>query len=216
MDADQKENELSHWFSTYGLITAERILGKYSIVLPQETLLSAIKDPASFYHRILQVPLKNVLNGIVLQQAHDYHVYAQKLFIDYLLSGDSAADENSQGASTRERMEEERLNLITLGKEFHQQQLDQDSLIAASQAYLIKVTKEWNEAEEGAVFHEHLETYLQQAKEMNAQARMFRSRFYNAIIRVTELIKLMPNYRIDEAQDLVNREPLYFDKTIGD
>ena len=90
MDGEKADNELSQWFSTYGVITAERILGNYKINLAHTDLVGAIKSPFSFYHRLLQVPLKNVLNGIVLQQANDYHIYAQKLFIDYLLSGESA------------------------------------------------------------------------------------------------------------------------------
>ena len=40
---------------------------------------------------------------------------------------------------------------------------------------------------------------------------------YNACTMTsTELIKLLPDYKIDPEQDAVNREPLYFDKSIGD
>ena len=119
----------SQWFSTYGVITAERILGTYHIILAQTDLLAGIKNPHSFYHQMVQIPLKNVLNGIILQQANDYHIYVQKLFIDYLLSGESAKSEESQGAHTRESLESERKQLVSLGEEFNKKQLAHDSLI---------------------------------------------------------------------------------------
>src|SRR5690606_37160436 len=102
-----------------GVITAERMLNRYQIRLQSTELLIAIKSPVSFYHRLLQVPLRNVLNGIIMQQAYDYHVYAQKLFIDYLLSGESGKDEEAQGALTRDAIENERKQLVILGGEFN-------------------------------------------------------------------------------------------------
>ena len=86
MAEERTENELSIWLSTYGLITAERILERYGIHLQHEDLLSAIKNPKNFYHQLLRIPLKNVFNGIILQQAQDYQSYGQKIFIDYLMS----------------------------------------------------------------------------------------------------------------------------------
>lgn len=151
MDAELIDNDLGKWFSTYGFITAERILSKFHISLPQEDLLDAIKSPNSFYHKILSIPIKNVLNGIVLQQANDYHVYVQKLFIDYLLSGESGKDAGSQGASVREQIEEERSKLLILGEEYHQKKVEHDALIASSQLALINITKSWNKEFEAAM-----------------------------------------------------------------
>ena len=94
MSDEKLENDISQWFSTYGVITAERILGRYQIQLPQTELVAAVKNPFSFYHKLVELPIRNVLNGIVLQQANDYHIYVQKLYIDYLLSGETSKDEN--------------------------------------------------------------------------------------------------------------------------
>lgn len=288
MEEQREENDLSKWFSTYGLITAERILGTFHIVLQQDELLMAIKSPFSFYNRILQIPLKNVLTGIVLQQANDYHVYVQKLFIDYLLSGESGKDEASQGASVRENIEEERNALVTLGEEYHKTKLEHDTLIATSQRALIMLTQNWTKALEVAIkrfetsfmraglentknmkqainhgvvhcdlsengpesfvdkineilnvslssdlkvelrehlselvgisnsFDSEMNSFFEKTKEMNGLANSYRTEFYNTILRVTELIKLLPDYKINPQQDQVNREMLYFDKSIGD
>lgn len=292
MDKLENNKDLSQWFSTYGLITAERILGRFNVHLTSNELLVALKSPVSFYHRLLQVPLKNVLNGIVLQQANDYHVYAQKLFIDYLLSGESGKDPASQGAYTRESLEDERKDLVTLGDEYNHTKLEHDTLIAESQQVLIKLTKQWNAAQESAMkligsalklagieskkstirqainhtmihcdlsnqanaqnkqvivakfnevlketltdsltdkIHAHLQELLTisvefddnisvfegKSKEMSVLVQTYRTRFYETILRVTTLINLLPEYKIDQEKDTVNREMLHFDNSIG-
>ncbi|TAL64331.1 MAG: hypothetical protein EPN84_03575 [Legionella sp.] len=280
--------DLSQWVSTYGLITAERILGRYQIHLPQNELLAALKYPFNFYHKTLKVPLKNVLNGIVFQQALDYHIYAQKLFVDYLLSGESAKEADSQGASTRASMEDERQRLILLGEEFQKSKKDHEILIATSQADLIRTCKEWNTAFEKAAkgvhslgfvqnlsidsvksainhamihcdlagfsndqyfvidsmneilklnlneeqkikindqltdlikisldFEGTIDPYINQSEVICVQANSFRTQFYDTIIRVMGLINLLSDYRLNEIQDQINREPLYFDRDIG-
>ncbi len=289
MDEQLNDNDLGKWFSTYGVITAERILGRYQLSLPQKELLTALKSPFSFYHRILQIPLKNVLNGIVLQQANDYHVYIQKLFIDYLLSGESGKDEASQGASLRESIDIERNQLVTDGEEYHSTQLDHEALIASSQKKLILLTKKWSTALDGAVskidsllkkegssskksivrqsinhaivhcdlstsnktsiigrmnellniplsddvknqimdelneivtisnsFESEMGEFFQRVKDINQQARTYRTLFYDTILRVVTLIKLLPDYKLNPEQDQINRELLYFDKSIGE
>ncbi|MDP3268950.1 MAG: hypothetical protein Q8M40_07865 [Legionella sp.] len=293
MDEKREDEKLTQWFSTYGTITAQRILERYHITLPSEELLYAIKSPLSFYHRIIQVPLKNVLNGIVLQQAHDYHVYAQKMFIDYLLSGESSKDQDSQGALTRESLEEERKKLVILGEEFNKRQREHNELIASSQATLIRIAHDWTKALDSGVnlisntlknnaqetkkslirqsinfalthteipglinsgtlhlfvdkmneqinviltpelkdkildslkdliditanFDKKVGVYMEKCMEMSEQARSFRAQFYETILRVTNLIKLLPDYKINSVQDIVNREPLYFDPTVGE
>lgn len=284
-----EDNELTQWYSTYGFITAERILSKYHINLPSDMLSSAIRNSSSFYHRLMQVPLKNVLNGIVLQQAQDYHIYAQKLFIDYLLSGESVAPDTSPGAFTRESLEQERHILVTHGDAFHQVQLTHEALIAASQNYLIKTTNQWqakfekaiqslkttlndeglsvksstirqaihhvfircgsgqeapslvvdtlNEVlacsmdagvkdklfldlseliSDSALFEENTADFYTQALAMRERSKSYRTQFYNTILRINDLIKLVPDYKINVEQDVINRELLYFDKSIGE
>ncbi|WP_131794543.1 hypothetical protein [Fluoribacter gormanii] len=290
MNGEQADTELSNWFSTYGVITAERILGRYKVNLAQSELVEAIKSPYSFYHRMLRVPLKNVLNGIVLQQANDYHVYTQKLFIDYLLSGENSKGEEAQGASIREDLENERQQLVTLGDEFHNVHGQHDYLIANSQAALIRLAQIFNTELEKAItamstllkstgisekkskirrainhaliysnildvqnnqflfiekmneilkisltedlekkmvmvlseilqidmdFDEQISDFVAQTEELSRAANSYRTLFYETILRVVDLMKSLPDYKIDPEQDAINREPLYFDKTIG-
>ncbi|KTD75047.1 hypothetical protein [Legionella waltersii] len=292
MEEATKTDELAHWFSTYGIITAERLLGHYKISLPQIDLIDAIKVPTSFYRVLLQVSLQHVLNGIVMQQANDYHIYCQKLFIDYLLSGESGKSPEEQGGSTREALEEERQELVKLGEDFNKLEIQHDNLIASSQSFLIEYTKEWNALFESTLDSIHLtykkdrsditkelvrkamnyalthsgiaksqnevdverfidclttvskvtlddtkkkkiisqlndlinymskmeaqlEEYIIATEQDGVKARDFRKQFYDAILRVSELIKLLSDYKIDPIQDAINREPLYFDRNLG-
>ncbi len=146
MSAEAIETDLSMSFSTYGLLTSSRILEHFNIKLANDELLIAMKDPFSVYHQLLIIPLKNIFNGIILQQAHDYQVYAQKLFVDYLLSGESGKPEESPGANTRDDLEQQRLHLIEVGEAFNNQETAHQHLIAESQMSSIKASRELQKA----------------------------------------------------------------------
>ncbi len=284
------EEDLSIWLSTYGMITAERVLERYKIRLQPEELLAAIKNPNSIYHRLLRVPLKNVYNGIILQQANDYQVYAQKLFIDYLMSGESGKAEDAPGGPTREDLESERKTLVRMADDFHDCEAQHNKLIAECQQSLMHYAAEWQKIlAKGAskiqtelqfhgldndqklimqllqvlLTHADLSTeinlqdalwlrgekimgeklspevkqifinqltrlneytaeidptltnFINQINEMGVSVRTWRSDFYNLILRVNDLIKLLPEYQYDPTQNEENRESLYFDADIG-
>lgn len=141
--SENNEVDLGGWFPTYGIITAQRILERYKIRLSEEDLLYVAKNTGSFYHRLLQVPLKNVFNGIIMQQALDYQLYAQKLFIDYLLTGEDDKEENTPGQSIREELEEQRKELIKVNEQMEELEREQQKLIAHSQKLLIKSASLW-------------------------------------------------------------------------
>src|SRR3989338_8473012 len=111
-------NELMSLATTYSILTADRILERFGIRLDQDTLIKVVADSNSVYFAVLLVPYINVINGIILHQAYDYQVYAQKLFIDYLLSGSGNDNPEAQGSGTRAALEECRTKLIQLGESF--------------------------------------------------------------------------------------------------
>ena len=291
MSEEQEKNDLSAWLSTYGLITIERILERYKIQLSQNELLTVIKNPYSFYHQLLRVPLKNVLNGIILQQVRDYQVYAQKLFVDYLMSGENNNTEAS--GLTKEDLEKERKTLVEMGELLQQVKLAHTTLIAESQKRLMSYAQEWqnklrqaakeikknlqtyrvvkqeelllqainvlnanykpadkpsliadkeswstiekilgqnittdlkqifiNQLSQVTAFKEEVEVtlmnYIYSISAINKQLKEWRSEFYTLILRVNELIKLLPEYKYNELKDEENKETLYFDSNIGE
>lgn len=290
MNEEQPENDLSKWFSSYGLITVERLIERYHIHLNQADLLKALSTPGTFYHQLMQLPLRNVFNGIIFQQARDYQVYAQKLYIDYLISGESGKDPAAPGSGTREDIENERNALVKLGEQFHELELSQEKLISDSQTLLIKHASAWIKAQQQvvqvlhnqlqnagfnlsqdkvgqilssllvqydlnhqsadghmdwssaealvkaplsadtkAIFIEHLAElqrfnsasdehlldFEQQVATMGAEMKRFRSQFQEAIVKANNLLKQLPDYHVDEAQNEINRQELYFDPKIG-
>ncbi|AHE67103.1 hypothetical protein [Legionella oakridgensis] len=293
MNEEIKEPDLALWFSTYGMLTAERILEGFKIQLDHDELVSAIKNPRSIYFQLLRVPLKNIFNGIILQQIRDYQVYAQKIFIDYLMSGQADKPQEAPGASIREDMETERKNLVELGEAFSEKESAHLKLISESQASLIKLARELQKTLESAAqkisrifqtqkiakshdaiqhairaatihydkedheifsntslfwsimekdlnltlndelrqqsadvlnefrearnqIDEVLEIYLELTNEMTKVLRDFRSKFYKQILRASELIQLLPDYRDDETRRAENLESLDFDAKIGE
>ena len=293
MNKQTTEPDVSTWFSTYGFLTAERLLERFKVHLHHDELVTAVKNPLSVYYLLLRVPLKNIFNGIILQQACDYQIYAQKLFIDYSLSEDSVQPEESPGAGTRERLEEMREQLVALNEAFQNEELVHQKLIARSQAQLIEVSKELQaslhtvsktmdktlringivkedpmiqQAVRAAMVHYNkmdermlsssspfwdklsevldspldetlrrqlesaltpfqdpreeieniLATYLQQTSDVAIALRGFRSQFYELILQVTELVKLLPDYRPNPIKEAENRIPLEFDAQIGE
>jgi hypothetical protein len=290
MDETVKQDEYTQWFSTYGVITAERIFHYYKIYLPNNKLMAAIKNQANLFHEFLKIPLKTVLNGIILQHADDFHIYGQKLFVDYLLSGESDKSPESQGASTRESLEARRQELIHLGEEFQKVRVDHDTFIARTQSVLIRAGRQWSEQfnafidsvcllledndieyNEDAVklavidtlidhktggernasqfinefshrsklkltdkiikdITPHVESLLQlidevvghvneltgKSAELFETTKQYRKKFYEVNIAILDLMKLLSEYKINPAQDEANKEPLHFDKSIGE
>ncbi|STX51697.1 Uncharacterised protein [Legionella busanensis] len=289
--SEQSENELSGWFSTYGLITAQRILERYRIKLHQEDLLCALKTPETFYHQLLRLPLGHVFNGIILQQVQDYQLYAQKLIIDYLLSGESSREEGTPGEGARNDLEQERQVLVSLNTEFHELELEHEKLIANSQAKLIERANDWHKKlmaiireiraglQRGGIsineeiinqalpallcnfnfkantltkpdawqrtekilntslneelrhqildklsdlgnytedFDNNLADFAEQVSYIGKRLREFRDNFYNLILRAKEIIYLLPDYRLDLAQEAANKESLLFNAKLGD
>ena len=61
-----------------------------------------------------------------------------------------------------------------------------------------------------------LAAYLEQTNDIGVSMRGYRSQFYQLILQVTELIKLLPDYRPDLMREEENRSSLNFDAKIGE
>jgi hypothetical protein len=216
-----QQQEKNAWFPTYGMLTYQRILERFNIVLPQEELIRASQDTRSPYHQLLRVPLKNIFNGIILQQAQDYQVYAQKLFIDYLLTLEDNPDPNAQGAIVREDLEAQRLLLLNLITLFREQDEIHQIIIAESQALLIDLSQDLPHflrmAEADPQFINNLMAdCILRADADNINLRQLRRDFYDVILRTTSLLQYLPDYQTNLEKQLMNRSSLSFDAMIGE
>lgn len=275
--------------STYGVLTAQRILERFKISLDQEVIGRLMANSTNLYFQFLRIPMKQVLHGIIFQQAYDYQVYAQKLFVDFLLSGQDDKDKNSPGASNREELEEERTHLIKLSELFSQKEVEHAQLISETQNALIHLSHELqallhdgsetikkrlalnnihksgeliNKAFHFAIIahkndqafsdvlwenlqrtleisidqthqkelddlankidayqskvEQFLRDYLDPVEAIGNSLRHYRNDFYETVLKVTELIKQLPDYHPNEERETKNRANLYFDSKLGE
>jgi hypothetical protein len=218
----QSDKSFSVWFSTYGSLTAEGVLEQFHIQLPHDVLIASLNAPGNPYYDVLEVPMINIFNGIIFQQAYDYNVYAQKLLIDYRLSPEFAKDAEAPGASIREDLVGLYDQLLALGKAFTEHQLAHYRLISESQGWLIKHIGALNNPKdelatltEDESFKEVMEQYSAQANEMTINFKGYRNQFYDLILSLTERLTMLPDYHFDEEHAAKEREALLFDPLIG-
>lgn len=214
------ENELLELSSSYSQLTAERILERFGIQLDHKTLHLAMNNPLSVYSAILWVPFKNVVNGIVQQQAYDYQVYAQKLFIDYLVSGHGNEDPEGQGAQTRVNLDLNRQALVALTTLFEKDVLTHKVNILETQAHLLKTLASMGSiVDTESVAHEiqsAIRSFRDRAVDMGLLMSERRFAFKSLILDTLRLIQLLPDYTEDADQDKKNRSTLQFDDHLGE
>lgn len=222
MDNGLNENEQMTLSSTYGILTAERIFARCDIHLTHDSLSSVMRNPRSVYFQILLVPFKNIINGIILQQAYDYQIYVQKIFVDYLISGrgnESEEGEEKPGANIRDDLEENRLKLIAEAERFDKHTFTHKILIHQTQAHLTKQVALLNslqDTEENAdIIAQTMSAFLEQAVDLAEVLRQSRMAFKRLIIDTLRLIPLLPDYRGDEAHDAEKLSELEFDDQLG-
>ncbi len=218
MDAEQ-----SNWYSTYGLVTVERIFALMSIRLSAEELSIVSASPNSPYYQLLQVPLKNIFNGIILGQATDYREYAQKMLVDYLISGAAnLAEDETKPQGVRLELELMRSDLIESGDQFDLLQFEHHKLISESQRILIEKAKKLPkprviiDEEHSNVIQQVIQPFLDQAEDLSLKFRNFRTQFYQTILKAKELLDSVPEYMNIFEGDEKHLEMLYFNSKLGD
>lgn len=216
------EPEYKAWISTYGLLTADRILSRFNIRLSSEELSNALNQKNSPYYTLLRVPLKNIFNGIILQQANDYQVYVQKLLIDYRLSNEYSKDPESPGKNVREDLNTVFDEVSDVIKLLTDQKTKHFRLISESQAFLIdyvkenkKLIKDTEAILSDPSFAEQYNKYNRATDDNAMILRDFRSQFQTFILRTTEMINFLSDYHLDLDKEIENRELLIFDPSIG-
>jgi hypothetical protein len=202
------------WLSTYGILTAERILERFKIKLSKDELMNTLKDPNSRYYHLLTLPLKNIFNGILVNQVHDYQVYAQKLMIDYLLSKSEPAEEdaNQQGTNAEEELKIKQEDLMRLGETFEARTHEHRELIAESQAWLIQEAPKHDDLS----LSDEIAMFSGRAEEMMLILQNLRTEFRTIILDTTSLLNVVPDYYIDEEKLAENQVSLDFDVNLDE
>lgn len=218
MDAEQ-----STWYSSYGLVTVGRIFDLMGIHFNQTELLQVSHSQNSPYYQLLQTPLKNIFNGIILDQATDFREYVQKMLVDYLLSGAAdLSEDQTKPEGAKLVLDDMRLDVIASGDQFDLLQFEHHKLIANTQNAMIELVRELpdppqilNDSFNHALV-EVVAPYLEQAESITYQAKEYRTKFYNMIFRARETLDTIPEYfnTLDTQPEHI--EALYFDANFGE
>ncbi|MDF1827539.1 MAG: hypothetical protein P1U39_04610 [Legionellaceae bacterium] len=204
------------WLSTYGLLTAERLLERFNISLSHEELLDVFRNPGNPYHHLLTVPVKNISNGIIIKQVHAYQVYMQKLLIDYKLNSTQATIENDQKATgSPSEIDLKYHELVEISGIFEEKKQAHQHLIAKSQSWLIQQTRE-SILEITAEVSSMLETFSTQAESLRLAFIDLMQQFRDLIIQTTDILMTMSDYTIDVEQMEENKSWLDFDPLLED
>ncbi|WP_367605497.1 hypothetical protein [Legionella sp. W05-934-2] len=130
--------------SSYSIITVGRLFCYYHIKLTEQDIVNTLNTPESFFNKLVHLPMISVLTGIIYQQAYDYQVYLQKLYVDYLLSGETVKPESSPGGLTRAELENKRLELSQMSKDFHELEYSHHKHISLCQQLILNELKPWH------------------------------------------------------------------------
>ena len=110
---------------------------------------------------------------------------------------------------------------MEMGERFQALENNHQILIAESQATLIALSTNFSALLKTATHDpdtiaNKLAAFVERAETINIDLRCYRREFYDAILKVTELLELLPDYRTDLGKQAENRETLVFDALIGE
>ena len=204
--------------STYALLIAGPLLARFKIHLSHDALSAALSEESRVIPQLLHVPVLNIYNGIIFQQAYDYQVYLQKLLIDYRLSVENGKDKESPGAGTRNDLDDYFDQTNKLVNELNTEQYNHYQLIAKSQAWLIEKTKssknpldDLTALFESKDFAENLAEFVTTAEQLSRTFTNYSQQFYDLILTTSSSLRLLADYRLDEQQIESALEGIMFD-----
>jgi hypothetical protein len=137
-----KEDEVESYLTTYQWVTVGQLLEGYGLKLSDTSVLLMLRKKTAFYFQLLRIPVMNVLNGIIIDQTKAYRIYVQKMFVEYLVSGQADVEETI-GSETRAALEKARVHMLEIGSLFDESIKAHEALIIETQRTLIQWSKQF-------------------------------------------------------------------------
>ena len=70
---------------TYNILMAQNILNTFNLSLSKEQIFEALTTTKSIYYWLINMPMQNNLNAIILSQITSYKIFCQKRLIDFFI-----------------------------------------------------------------------------------------------------------------------------------
>lgn len=144
------------------------------------------------YSVMMLVPVNNLLNEIIYNQAQDLRVDGQERLIDYLLSGAANVEDDQSDDHKSNTLEQLREKLMSLGAAFDDLKLKHDRLIVRSQKTLKGFSQHMPSDSE---IKQTMEQSQLESKLMTEEFKIKREEFRNILIEVRDSISRVPGYR---------------------
>ena len=137
--------EAARALSTYQWMTVAQLLERLGLPLTPEDVKVILRQKTSLYYQALLLPMMNILNGIVLDQAKEYRLFLQKLLVDFLMSGEADKTSKDPGAATCEAIEKERIHTLQVSAALDKLQKKGYDIIVKVQHDLKAFVSEWKQ-----------------------------------------------------------------------
>ena len=82
-------------FETYEILIAQNLLNQFHLNLELAEIQKALKEKKSIYFILLNVPMQNSFNGMILSQIETYKQFCQKRLADYIISTNPTREEQA-------------------------------------------------------------------------------------------------------------------------
>lgn len=221
---DSNESNARNMFETYEILIAQNLLNQFHLNLELPELEKALKNKKSIYSILLNVPMQNSFNGMILSQIETYKQFCQKRLADYIISTNPTREEQASSdfeeviPNDIERYKQELINLQTNLRTVEQTYYDG---IAKIQAYLIRMVnfEIINQGRFSGNFTEDSLRFIDEqaieAQQLRVNLLQLRQEWEKMASDVCVLLADKSGYLIDENEDLAQRSELNFLKNLG-
>jgi len=212
---------MSETVSTYRLLTAQRILQNHQIELSQVELHQAVTEVNNRLYPVIHYSFDLIFAQLILDQGHTYLVVAQQNMVDILLNTQKDTEPSDDDSSSQPSSGEEALlTLQALQKELqalNQEEADANfflqELVAETQQTIGELVKDPQETSE--TIQATLQPFAQRTQTEQKNIIALREKIRDWMIRMNQLILVLPDYKQDPAKRAQQVEMLAMMSTIG-
>ena len=211
-------------FETYEILIAQNLLNQFHLNLELPELQKALKEKKSIYFILLNVPMQNSFNGMILSQIETYKQFCQKRLADYVISTNPTREEQASPDFEDiipDNIESFKQELIKLQGNLRAIEQDYYNGIAKIQAYLIKIVnfEIINQGIFSGNFSKDALRFIDEkaieAQQMRINLLQQRQEWEKMAGDICLLLADKSGYLIDENEDLAQRSELNFLKNLG-
>ena len=210
---------------TYNILMAQNILSTFNLALSNTQLVEALTTTKSIYYWLINLPMQNNLNAIIVSQIKSYKIFCQKRLIDFFILSIPSEADSPEGANEYQipgsvsDLIDELKNLQQSTREIEKAHYEQ---IYHTQAYLIAYVRQ-QVIQSGhfygyytPAFYRETEGILQDVLGVKKELIEYREQWHQLAIKVANTLNDIGGYSLDADEDFAQRSDLDFFQAIGE